>query len=293
MSETQTVSFAQTGRVFVLHNAGLRPRNVGFIGFSWTVPARDAIVYPNAQFPDVPHSGKDADGDWIPGTVEISDGRIGGTHSGEEDRFFDAQMAVTHILGIVQGQALGHHAKSGLSLLPQKPTKDQVREVFAQGKARFEASLLDSAQAIVSDHEARNEARRRNGEPVMPAAANVRKAMELVALAVQEENKSIAAMLGHPVPAVAIEDVDEDELTLAVAVKAKAIAVSALPQGTPEQHAALAEDLATDPATADKIRKAINASRKRAPATLPRVTIPEVAPQIVDPRLAGAEPAGG
>lgn len=136
---------------FTIHNATDEDITITFDAEEMTIPAVDKIVYPHPIHPHVPCSAKDADGDWIPGTLVISN-KVGDRGSPFNDKGdWLAAKAIKHCLDIdvTTGVAEGPYYKRGLTVIPSNPSKELVQQILADGLSRYESWRLVWAKETV------------------------------------------------------------------------------------------------------------------------------------------------
>lgn len=166
-------------REFILHNATDDPIILAYDGDSKEVPPFDKVVLPHPKYPDVSCSARDADGDFIPGTLVIRD-VVENRHANADDGItnargdrWDAAAAIRHCLGIdpTTREANSMWYKRGISLLPANPTKDVVRQVASEGRARFEEFRLANDRETVNGYHERASKHRALGLHPQPPPA--------------------------------------------------------------------------------------------------------------------------
>ena len=136
---------------FVVHNATDEDIEITFDGETMIIPNFDRVMLPHPIFDHVPCSAKDADGEYIPGTLLI--------RNKEEERGSPynnkgpwlAAKAIKHCLDIdvTTGVASGAYYKRGLTVMPTGPTKEIVEQILADGRSRYEVWRLGWAKETV------------------------------------------------------------------------------------------------------------------------------------------------
>lgn len=163
-------------REFVIHNSTDEEVVITYDAETRWIPAVTKIVYPHPKYPNDPSvccSGKDSEGNWIPGTLVLkdmyADKEMG--EFGETRNLWSAANAIKHALGIDvrTGAADSDYAKRGLSVLPLNPEPELVQAVLADGRARYEDWRIAQSREIVTAYDEKNAARARvNMQPVPP-----------------------------------------------------------------------------------------------------------------------------
>lgn len=151
---------------FILLNTTDEVLEPQYRGHTVRVPKSGEITLPNEKAKDKFYSAKDADGEWIPGSVVARDMLDG---DGEVD--WKAREAIRHILGmdIKSGRCTSKYWERGLCYLQPNPTKEQINKVYAEGRKRFEKAKYAQAKTIVDYYAELNESRKRWGAPPIPA----------------------------------------------------------------------------------------------------------------------------
>lgn len=134
-------SFVVKPRTYIVHNASPDEVSVRWAGLAFTVPPVDA-------YSKVP--GYYDDGSPIPGTFVIADAYTtdpDGTARTQGAPNWIAAEAVKNMLGIDdQGRAVSAYARKGLSILPEKPSREQVEQIRKNGEARFKEFQVEWAE---------------------------------------------------------------------------------------------------------------------------------------------------
>lgn len=229
--------FGFTPNRFTLHNASPQAVDLRWGGVQFTVPPTDMVG---------PKAALDADGQPIPGTVQLEDSVVtdkdGSIPEAGSPPNWHAFEAVRNLLGVdpVTKEMKGELAKAGISFMPNAPTKDVVAQVKQDGTRRYEEHLLNWAQYTVSAYEARVQSAKMAG--VQPAPPDQDYARALIVLR-KHETKLKAAM--------STPEVGDDEEAMALAVaKAEALKMAErAAAGKDIDKNKLAEELMTDPKT--------------------------------------------
>lgn len=195
-------NFGYQPQRYSIHNAGHEAVSVRFAGLAFTVPPVDAFSHNPAIY---------ADGAPIPGTLSLADaytfdanGQI--PPQGGTPNWFAAE-AVKHMLGIdSQGVATSPYAKRGLSVLPDKPSREVVEEIRAAGEKRYHEFLVEWAQYTVMAWQDQAERSRRAGVPALPPGADFYKAN----LIIEKHNEEMKKFLGISSKQAQVENLDDD-----------------------------------------------------------------------------------
>lgn len=203
----QVVEFRVPKRQFILHNAGPEPVELRYGGETKVVPPSTEVIYPHPQYPEMFASGKDADGDYIPGTIQLEDIYEKDPVTGAEKLIWDCWEAAKHCLGLDPrtGEALGKQAARGTSLIPQGASKEDIAEISAAGRLRYEDFRIGEARAVVAAHDEDNARRRRQGHIEIPGDSSYEQALMVLAAASERQKRKVAQIFGDPVQVVAPE----------------------------------------------------------------------------------------
>ena len=203
----QVVEFKVPKRQFILQNSGPEPIELQYGGENKILPPAGITIYPDARYPETFHAGKDADGDWIPGTLELMDMYEVDSLSGTETLKWDSWEAVKHCLGLDPrtGEASGRQAARGVSLIPQNSTKEVIAEIAAAGRTRYEDFKIGEARSIVGAHDEDNARRRRQGHMEIPGDSRYEQALMVLAAASARQKRKVAELFGEPVQVVSPE----------------------------------------------------------------------------------------
>lgn len=187
---------------FVLHNGSPEEVRLRWGGVQFTLPPVDKVGKDAAA---------DADGDPIPGTLVLRDGLVMNAEGaippeGSMPNWL-AFDAIRNVLGVdtITKQAVGTYHKSGVSFLPNAPSKEVVATVRADGMRRYTEHLVEWAQYTVSAYEARVSAARMAGVNPAPPDQDYQKA--LIVLNKRESQMKVVA-----VEQVAASESSEDKL---------------------------------------------------------------------------------
>jgi hypothetical protein len=241
---------------FILHNAKPEKAFVGWGGTQWWLPARDEI---GAK------PGRDAEGNPIPGTTVVEDIVItdmAGELVGEpgESAAVSAKQVVEHALGFnaKTGTAQSSYALSGISLLPNKASTEQIARVIAEGTRRWEEFDLQSARQIVSAEEQKVAAHQKAGMSSPPPSRAYEVAVQKLNAARDRMRKTFNEHLdgaASPEPAVFAED-ELDLIVFAKAMLAKKFAEQEASRDlAPSKQAELVVESLKDPRIMQLVRK--------------------------------------
>lgn len=205
MATQQQVYIPQFGyqpRSFAVHNAGDEAVSVRFAGLAFSLPPTDAFSHNPAIYED---------GAPIPGTLSLADaytfdanGQI--PPQGGQPNWFAAE-AVKHMLGIdSQGIATSPYAKRGLSVLPDKPSRQLVEQIAAAGRSRYLAFLVEWSQYTVMAWQDQAERSRRAGVPALSPGPDFYKATIII----EQHNVEMKKKLGYAPQAAEVENLDDD-----------------------------------------------------------------------------------
>jgi hypothetical protein len=180
--QTGVNAFVTPPREFVIHNASREEIRAGWDGEELYFPPNQKIVMPDVRLRR--WSAKDADGDYIPGTLLVSD--ISEVNlQGSETLIWSAAQAVRHILGISSRSdvAGSGYARRGLSLLPLNPAKDVIARVAAGGKVRAEDWMVECANQTLAAYEQRDLMRKRLNLPEIAKSSEYAESLAIVGAA--------------------------------------------------------------------------------------------------------------
>jgi hypothetical protein len=239
--------FGYQPRSYAVHNAGQEAVSVRFAGLAFTVPPVDAFSHNPAIF---------ADGAPIPGTLSLSDaytfdatGNI--PPQGGTPNWFAAE-AVKHMLGIdTQGVATSAYAKRGLSVLPDKPSREVVEEIRKAGELRYFNFLVEWAQYTVMAWQDQAERSRRAGVPALPPGPDFYKA----SIIIEKHNEEMKKLLGVSPKVAEMENIDDD-LEFQTYAMAEALALAkGIAQEKGVSEVELAEKLMENPRVRLQLQK--------------------------------------
>jgi hypothetical protein len=239
--------FGYQPRSFAIHNSGFEAVSVRFAGLAFTVPSVENFSQNPAIF---------ADGAPIPGTLSLSDaysfdanGNI--PPQGGQPNWFAAE-AVKHMLGIdSQGVATSPYAKRGLSVIPDKPSRELVEEIRVAGHARYLAFLVEWAQYTVMAWQEQAERSRRAGVPALPPGPDYYKAGVII----EKHNEEMKKKLGYVPQSAQVESLDEDLEFQAYALAEALRLAKGIAESKGIQSAELADQMLQNP----EIRKKLQA----------------------------------
>lgn len=204
--DQRVMEFLAPVQEYVLLNAGDEWIEIGFDGETRKIPPITEVVLPHPMYPDVPHSAKDADGNFIPGTLVLSDivdARPEGDLHGVHGTSWSAAAAIKHCLQIDvrTGMTSGAFSEKGLSVLPVNPSPELVATAVKEGRARYKKWMITVSERIVLEQDSRNEARKRAGLPEIGGDSQyLRAAMLLKAHRDQIQKEVEAIVESAPVP---------------------------------------------------------------------------------------------
>lgn len=238
-------------REFILHNPGIEPIEMCFGGETRVVPPANVVEEPDPNRKHKAYSGKDADGDWIPGTIVFKDIYEYDELSQGDRLLWDAWWAVKSLLGVDPNtqEATGPYALRGVSLIHPGATKEEIKEIAAAGRLRYEDFKVGAARAMVATHEEDNKRRAKFGQPEVPGDAAYEEALLILAGARNRQKQKLDAVLGNktqvleapenagffaPGPSVVEPQVDEDAFNEFVK---EAVAEAAAKTNVADRHA--------------------------------------------------------
>ena len=193
----QVVSFIAQPREYIVHNAGDEPVTIMYGGETRVIPPVTEVVTPDKTLPA--YSGKDEAGDYIPGSLVLSD-IYQNNHIalGGSTLVWSAAEAIMQVLHIDanSGASSGPYADRGMSVLPPSPTKDMVKEVTKAGRERYEKWRVAEAERIVFEHNERNSKHKALGMAELPGDERYIKAHMVVAEHRKMQQETIRERLG-------------------------------------------------------------------------------------------------
>lgn len=233
---------------YSVHNAGPDPVSVRWAGLGFTVPGSDTFSNNPAIYDD---------GAPIPGTLSLSDAYTfdanGQVPQGGTPNWF-ASEALRNMLGIdPQGEATSPYARRGLSVLPDKPSREQVEEIKKAGLARYHVFLVEWAQYTVMAWNDQAERARRAGVPALPPGQDFYKA----SLIIEKHNEIMKEKMGLSSVRVAeptAEDFDTLEFQTYAIAEAMVLAKS-IAEEKGISSAELAEKMIEDPKIRQQLMK--------------------------------------
>lgn len=212
--DRRIVEFLTPVREFIVLNATDERVEIAYSGETRYVPPNHVILGDGEPF----QSAKDSEGNYIPGTLVIED-MFEQKELGEMADLkihWSAAEAIKHSLGINvrTGEATGHTAKKGVSVLPPKPTPELVDKIRSEGRARYEDWMVDSAKNLVDSYDAKNEARQRVGMNAVPPGKDYERAFAILNAHRKRQQTQAEGDLG-------LQPTDDFEADLAAAIMAK------------------------------------------------------------------------
>jgi hypothetical protein len=239
--------FVVKPRQYTLHNSSPEPVDCLWSGILFTVPPVDAVG---------PLPAKYEDGTPIPGTIVIRDtycfGGDGEVPAGGPFNWLAAE-AIRNVLQIdpTTGEAIGPHARKGISFLPDNPTREQVRLTREKGEARYQEFMVEWANYTVNAYEQAREKSKQAGYLPRPPGPDYHKAMAIMNKFNERVQKGLA-----PEMKMIQEASDDDELEFIAFAKVKAMELAekaALNKDVDKLK--LAEDLLEDPTVKAQLRR--------------------------------------
>lgn len=220
----EALSFLIPVREFTIHNATDEQLVIMYAGETRYIPPVNVAIPPDPRIPDKAHSAVDADGELIPGTLvlkDMYDEKMG--HFRDASKFWSAAEAIKHSLDIdvTTGEATGPYAQKGLSLLPPLPTKAQVAETLADGRARYKTWLVAKAQETIESYDAKSMARKAAGLGSIPPSREELKAKAILDANQARLEESVEKQLAFGEDTDAELDTNESELQFLAFAKAK------------------------------------------------------------------------
>lgn len=200
---------------FTLHNARPEPLTLKWAARMFTLPAVDKISDKPAYYED---------GHPIPGTYVLEDaytfngdGQVPEAGSEPNWKAFDA---IRNVLGWdPQSKTMkGFAAQSGISFLPNNPSREVVAKVREDGEARYQESLVSWADATVAGYGLAVQRNREAGLMAPPPSVDYQKAVLILKRrqAQIEESLGMADKMGSP----------DEELEFAAFAEAEAMALA-------------------------------------------------------------------
>lgn len=137
---------------FLVHNAGDNEIIGRFDAQQVAIPPISKVIFPDPKNPDKFHSGKDTEGNWIPGSLVVRDIIGERVCSGHVAQRWEAAAAIRHILGVdpTAKTMSGPYWEAGISILPLHPTPELVEQVAVEGRKRYEVFQLEQDRNLVA-----------------------------------------------------------------------------------------------------------------------------------------------
>ena len=194
----QVIEFKAPKREFILHNCTIDRVELMYGGETKWLPPCDRTT---AATPGNPHSfasGKDADGDVIPGSLVFTDLYDTDPTSGVEISVWNAWDAVKALLGVdpLTGIATGPYAQRGISLIPPQTSKEEIANIAAAARIRFRQFSIEQARSIVAGHDADNSRRKRHGNSEVPGDSKYEEALNILETARRGEKERVNRLMG-------------------------------------------------------------------------------------------------
>lgn len=194
---SQVVTFIANPREYIVHNAGDEPVTIMYGGETRILPPVHEVITPAKTLPA--YSGKDAEGEYIPGSLVIADiYEENPSFLGGSTLVWSAAEAIKQVLGIDtrSGTSSGPFSERGISVLPANPPKDLVRETTKAGRERYERWRITEAERIVFEHNERNAKHKALGMPEIGGDERYIKAHMIVAEHRKLQQEQIKERLG-------------------------------------------------------------------------------------------------
>lgn len=233
---------------FTLHNASPNQLDWKWGGRMFTLPPVDIVG---------PRAAKYDDGEPIPGTLVLEDSWVPGPDGdidGRRPPNWLAFEAIRNVLGVdpETKQAVGVAAKSGISFLPPKPSRELVAFVLEDGKRRYEESQMVWADSVVAGFQTAIQKCREAGVAPPPPSSDYMKAVTLL----EKRKKQIEAQLNAVLPE---EAPDANEIEFLAFAKARAMEMATKAAAGKEiDRAALADELLQDPDVRGALQRQYN-----------------------------------
>lgn len=164
---TEVLGLIRHKREYLLISGADETVTIAFDGMEYVIPDQNTIKFPHPKFADVPFSGKDSLGEWIPGSLVLSDleGQRGMCDGRNDGGVWQAGSAIVAALGIDRqsGVASGPTFKKGISLLPMNPTPDQIALTREEAQERYLSWKIDWANQFLKYIEDRSAKRQSLG----------------------------------------------------------------------------------------------------------------------------------
>lgn len=188
-------------REFLVLNASDEPAVMAYDGETPTIPAKDKVTYPDPKAPHREFSGKDSEGNWIPGSLLLRD-KMGERACADIEpgqlnprgSYWSASECIKHALGInpVSRQAEGLLSKRGVGILPLNPSPETVqklREQLADSNVDF---MLQWAKDTLQAYMMKHNTWQAKGMQPLPPGKDYYKAKQIV----DAYNKKMASAAG-------------------------------------------------------------------------------------------------
>lgn len=164
-------------REFLLLSASPTSTQLCYDAEIFTVPSRGELVMPNPDRPFKPHSGKDSEGNWIPGSLLVKDipGQRGCPDEPKDTfyrpPFWSASAAIMHCLGIDARtkQPTSSYSENGIGLLGLNPTPELVASMRKELHEKGRKFRLKNADEVIATYKAQaNKLKQAGLEPGIP-----------------------------------------------------------------------------------------------------------------------------
>lgn len=248
----QVLQFEPQIHRYTLVNGGSKPIETYFNNLLYTVPPADQMDRPEQGKP-YGRAAFDADGDPIPGTVQIVDALEYDPETGKNKLVYDATAALYHILGLKEGadrrlRATSKVALMGVSYLPDKPSKDLIREVKAECAERAILFSAEAARNYVAGIDAKNAARQEAGMPPAPGGPEYKRAVMLLEKADERIRQALDLETNGVTSQTTDEELDQSPEFLAFAEAEAMKLAKGAAEGKDIDEVKLAENLLAKPA---------------------------------------------
>lgn len=230
-------------KTYTIYNTGDEEVNLRFWGMNITIPEYTR-TWKNTRSQK---TAIDADGDEIPGSMLVHD-VWQQDDVGTRTHIWSADQAIRHFFQIDPhtGQPAGPYYARGLSLLPDKPSKDDIRKIFKEGRAKYETWLVEQARVVISAHDNANALRIRAGNPPQPSGEDYLRATLLLQTVSEVRRKDIEDRMKGIRPDPTLNDTDRERLRSVAEDTAKV---------TGEKAEDIFDTMLKDPKTPEMLRR--------------------------------------
>ena len=254
-------------REFLVLNPTDRVITLAYDGETFQIPSNDQVLKPVANALK-PYSGKNSNGEYIPGSLLLRDisGERGCPDNGNRGDYWSAEKCLVHCLRIdkVSKQPSGPMFDMGIAILPLSPAPELVERVREAGREKWKIFRVAQAQQTMADAEEAAQSRIKKGLQAPILGREHEEAAMIIAEARKAQQKKIAELMGTSGEG-AVEGSSDEDLTSFARLAAEKAARQVEGEQPGVDRDALVDILMADPKFKDAIKAKYKMRKLRAP----------------------------